>query len=323
MNQLKGTSSALNDTMKKSPSIFRGGLMVLAGNLMLKAIGYVKQLISSAKEWIKEGVEMASTAEGVISAFQKIGQPELLQNLRKETKGLINDFILMQSAVRAKNFGIPIEKLGTLLKFAQQRAQETGESVDYLAKSIINGIRRKSPLILDNLGISTSRLQEQVKKTGDFTTVAIQIVNEELEKQGDLALTSADRGTQAAVKWQNNQLKVGKALLGVKNLFNQLSSDTADWISGMTARHLPGLLKWLENFMNELVDIYNNSLRVRLAVRSWLASFKVAGALVIAMIKTVSDNMIVLAKTANAALKLDFKGAIRAWDEYGNNIRNN
>ncbi|MDR1221753.1 MAG: hypothetical protein LBL07_02585 [Tannerella sp.] len=323
MNQLKGTSSALNDTMKKSPSIFRGGLMVLAGNLMLKAIGYVKQLIGSAKEWIGEGVEMASTAEGVISAFQRLGQPELLKNLRKETKGLINDFILMQSAVRAKNFGIPIEKLGTLLKFAQQRAQETGESVDYLAKSIINGIGRKSPLILDNLGISTVRLQEQVKKTGDFTAAVIQIVNEELEKQGDLALTSADRSEQAAVKWQNNQLKVGKALLGVKNLFSQLSSASADWFSGMTDRHLPGLLKQLESFINELIDLYNNSIRVRIAVRSWITSFKAGGAMIIAILKSIGDNIIVLAKTANAALKLDFKGAIRAWDEYGNSIRDN
>ncbi|MDR1096970.1 MAG: hypothetical protein LBL57_02440, partial [Tannerella sp.] len=323
MNQLKGTSSALNDTMKKSPSIFRGGLMVLAGNLMLKAIGYVKQLISSAKEWIKEGVEMASTAEGVISAFQRLGQPELLKNLRKETKGLINDFILMQSAVRAKNFGIPIEKLGTLLKFAQQRAQETGESVDYLAKSIINGIGRKSPLILDNLGISTSRLQEQVKKTGDFTTAAIQIVNEELEKQGDLALTSADRGTQAAVKWQNNQLKVGNALLGLKNLFSQLSSASADWFSEMTDRHLPGLLKQLESLINESIELYNVSIHVRLAVRSWIVSYKAGVALVIAGLKSIGDNLIIMAKIASAALKLDFKGALRAWDEFGNNIRDN
>lgn len=323
MNQLKGSSSALNDTMKKSPSIFRGALMVFVGNLIMKAIGYVKQLVQSAKEWVKEGMDMAATAEGIMTAFQKLDQPELLKNLRKETKGLINDFILMQSAVRAKNFGIPIEKLGTLLKFAQQRAQETGESVDYLAKSIIDGIGKKSPLIFDNLGISTSRLQEQVKKTGDFTTAAIQIVNEELEKQGDLALTAADKDTQAAVKWQNNQLKVGKALLGVKNIFSQLSSSSADWFSGMIDKYLPNLLKWLEDFINELIEIYNTSLFVRVAVQSWMSSFKVGGSLVIAILKTIGDNIMVLAKTAGAAINLDFKGAAKAWAEYGNNIISN
>ncbi|MDR0349428.1 MAG: hypothetical protein LBH90_08065 [Tannerella sp.] len=323
MNQLKGSSSALNDTMKKSPSIFRGALMVFVGNLMMKALGYVKELIRSAKEWIREGVDMAATAEGVIAAFQRLGQPELLKNLRKETKGLINDFILMRSAVRAKNFQIPIERLGTLLKFAQQRAQETGESVDDLTKSIIDGIGKKSPQILDNLGISTSRLQEKVKETGDFTTAAIQIVNEELEKQGDLALTAADKDTQATVKWQNNQLKIGKALLGVKNIFSQLSSSSADWFSGMIDKYLPNLLKWLESFINELIEIYNSSILVRIAVQSWISSFKVGGSFVIAILKSIGDNIMVLAKTAGAAIKLDFKGAAKAWAEYGHNIINN
>ena len=44
-----------------------------------------------------------------------------------------------------------------------------------------------------------ARLREKTKETGDFMTAAIGIVNEELEKQGDLALTSADKGTAVAI----------------------------------------------------------------------------------------------------------------------------
>jgi hypothetical protein len=188
------------------------------------------------KDFVSEGMKMAAAAEGISTAFNKISAPGLLDNLRRETKGLVSDMTLMQSAVQAKNFSIPIESLGKLLKFAQQRAQETGQSVDYLTNSIIMGLGRKSPLILDNLGISAVRLREEAKKSGNFMKSAIKIVNEELEKQGTLALTSADKGTQAAIKWENAQLKLGQRFLGLRNAWNKFSSEIADSIADFATK---------------------------------------------------------------------------------------
>ena len=187
--------------------------------------------IGKIKDFVSEGMKMASAAEGITKAFNKMDHPDLLKNLRQETKGLIDDLTLMSASVKAENFGIPVEHLGKLLKFAQQRAQETGMSVDYLTESIVMGLGRKSPLILDNLGISAVRLREKTKETGDFMTAAIGIVNEELEKQGDLALTSADKATQASVKWKNAQLAVGQSTKWLGDTWNEFSIKVADGIT--------------------------------------------------------------------------------------------
>lgn len=206
---------------------------VLALMATYAVVRFFQELTMAAVNFIKEGIQMAAVAEGVRNAFNKLNQPNLLANLRAETKGMVNDFLLMQSAVRADKFNIPVEQLGKLLKFAQQRAQETGDSVDYLVNSIIMGIGRKSSLILDNLGISATRLQKEVGEAGDFTKGVINIVNEELEKQGNLALTSAEKAQQSAAKWQNAQLMIGTSLKWVKDGISEMSGAVADAFVGL------------------------------------------------------------------------------------------
>ncbi|TFD95540.1 hypothetical protein E2605_11885 [Dysgonomonas capnocytophagoides] len=206
---------------------------VLALMATYAVVRFFQELTMAAVNFVKEGIQMAAVAEGVRNAFNKLNQPNLLTNLRAETKGMVNDFLLMQSAVRADKFNIPVEQLGKLLKFAQQRAQETGDSVDYLVNSIIMGIGRKSSLILDNLGISATRLQKEVGEAGDFTKGVINIVNEELEKQGNLALTSAEKAQQSAAKWQNAQLMIGTSLKWVKDGISEMSGAVADAFVGL------------------------------------------------------------------------------------------
>ena len=75
--------------------------------------------------------------------------PSLTNDLKTATRGTVSEFDLMKSAVSANNFKIPLESLSSYLAFATRRAEETGQSVDYLVDSIIMGIGRKSPMILD------------------------------------------------------------------------------------------------------------------------------------------------------------------------------
>ena len=107
--------------------------------------------VDAIRQFVSESVDLANQAEGVRAAFDRINDPQLLSNLREATKGTIDDLELMKAAVKAKNFNIPLNQLGNLLGFAQQRATETGESIDYMAESIVLGIARKSIPILDNL----------------------------------------------------------------------------------------------------------------------------------------------------------------------------
>ena len=134
-------------------------------------------------------VKAFADIEGVSSAFDRLNQPGLLDNLQAATKGTVSNLELMKSAVRAENFKIPLEQLGTLLEFARRRAKDTGEDVDYLVNSIVTGIGRKSPLILDNLGISATSLKEGLKgasfeasSIGDVAKAVGVIAGKELAK---------------------------------------------------------------------------------------------------------------------------------------------
>ena len=184
--------------------------------------------VQALSNFAKESVEIALKAEGIERAFGKLNSPQLLDNLRQATRGTISDLELMRGAVVANNFQIPLEKLGSLFQFASVRARETGESVDYLTNSIVTGIARKSPLILDNLGINVKRVQEEFKKTGDFAQAAFKIVNEEIAAQGIYIETDADKVDQLAASFQNFKLLAGQTLLALKQGFTGFAQGIAD-----------------------------------------------------------------------------------------------
>lgn len=170
----------------------------------------------------KEAVQLSAKAEGVERAFARIGSPELLDGLRRATKGTVSDLNLMTAAVRASNFKIPLEQMGTLLEFARRRAAETGESVDYLVESIVVGIGRKSPLILDNLGISAVELRKrfngisvEAAEVGDVAKIVGDIATEELQKMGADSQTTAVRLAQITAEFENMKTEVGAALINV------------------------------------------------------------------------------------------------------------
>lgn len=206
----KKTEESLGDTI-----LSKGKLATFFGNMYTKAVEWAGEAIVKVKEFVGEGVKMAGMAQGIERAFNRISTPGMLDELRQSTKGMVNDLQLMQAAVKANNFKIPLDELGTLLRFAQQRAQETGESVEYLTESIVTGIGRQSPLILDNLGISVVKLREEVAKTGDFAKAVGAIVREELSKSSTSIDTAADKAQQRAVLLQNIQLSIGQRMIGM------------------------------------------------------------------------------------------------------------
>jgi len=144
-----------------------------------------------------EAKELGEQATAIVPAFERLGRPGLLADLVKSTSQTVGNLELMKQAIRASNFQIPLEQLGKLFQFAQIRAKETGESVDFLVNSIISGIGRKSPLILDNLGISAVRLRRELKGVGTETSTVGQIaaavgaiIDEEMGIRGGAAISN-------------------------------------------------------------------------------------------------------------------------------------
>lgn len=175
--------------------------------------------VGSIQQFVSETSKLAGQADGVRVAFNRMAPEGMLDNLRKATRGTVSDLELMQNAVKAGNFGIPLKEMGTLLEFASRRAQETGDSVDYLVSSIVTGIGRKSPMILDNLGISTSRLKAEfhgasveAQSIADVTAAVAKIAKEEMSKAGTATITAADAAAQVTANMNNLQVAIGDRL---------------------------------------------------------------------------------------------------------------
>nr|WP_293583577.1 2-oxoacid:ferredoxin oxidoreductase subunit delta [Prevotella sp.] len=202
---------------------------MLYGNMMTKAAelfgSYAQGFKDSVKELIDGGLEMAETADGVTKAFKDMDQPDLLENLRKATKNTVNDVQLMTAAVQANDFRIPLEDLGKYLEFAQLKVQQTGQSVDYMTNSIVTGLGRKSPLILDNLGISAAEISEKTKETGDFMKAVAEIVDTQLAEAGETYISAADRAAQKTVELQNAQKALGDEILPLKEQWDDAYAD--------------------------------------------------------------------------------------------------
>jgi len=235
MKELKDNSKGVQQQLNAVPSGKGGFLTVLkgvfAGNMLTKGAMMLADLANKARAFIQQGVEMAAAAQGIDHAFNRIANRDYLNELRKQTKGLVSDLSLMTLAVRAENFDIPLSQLGKLLQFAQNRARDTGESVDYLSESIIMGIGRKSPLILDNLGISAVRIREEFKKSGDMATAVGNIIKEEMAEAGEVIDTAADAATRKKVAWENLQLATGNFFIKFKSGWDDFTTRFAEGLT--------------------------------------------------------------------------------------------
>lgn len=196
------------------------------GQLGIKTLELVarvgKSIAGEFSETIDKSVELAESADGVVHAFEKIGTEDYLQTLRDATKGTVSDIELMKAAVKAKDFRIPLEDLGKYLSFAQLKAQQTGQSLDYMVDSIVTGLGRQSPQILDNLGLSAAEISEKTKETGDFMKGVASIVEKNLAAAGETYISAADRAAKRTADLENAQLSLGKALVPIKEEFTDI-----------------------------------------------------------------------------------------------------
>lgn len=202
LKQFRGAMGNIDHSLKK----LSGGFGALGG-----VIG-ATFIVDGIRQFASEAIDLAAQAQGVESAFKRLNDPLLLSKLRKATSGTVGDLKLMQTAVKAENFRIPMDVLAKGLEFAQRRAQDTGESVDYMVDSFVTGLGRESVKILDNLGISTIELQEKTKELGSMAAAVGQIMDEEFAKSGDRVVTTSMKIDQQKASIENLKKEIGEGL---------------------------------------------------------------------------------------------------------------
>ena len=212
IKETKDELYSLKDVGGKGGGLFggnglTGALAVAGGNLIASG---VTKLAGEMKDTIQQSVELAKAGEGVRLAFERLNKPGLLDNLKEATHGTVSELELMKAAVKFDDFKLPVEELGTLLAFAQKKAKDTGQSVDYMVDSIVTGLGRKSLMILDNLGLSAAQIKDRMKEGGDMTKAVAEIIREEMEKAGEYVETAADRAARAAADASDKMENLGR-----------------------------------------------------------------------------------------------------------------
>lgn len=141
---------------------------------------------------------------GVVQAFDALSQSigvtsnVFLADLREAARGTVADMALMRQANLALAGAGPqlAEALGKqgglagLLEIARVQARATGQDVDYLFNSLVTGVKRSSPLLIDNTGLvlkvgeATDAYAKAIGKAADALTAEerqIALLNATLE----------------------------------------------------------------------------------------------------------------------------------------------
>jgi len=197
----------------KQDNLTMGGILNQATkSLTAYAAGFTSLAagVGALHSLVEESVQLAKQGEGIRLAFERLNRPDLLDGLRQATHNTVTDIELMKQAVKFDNFKLSLDDMGTMLAFAQQKAKDTGESIDYMVDSITTGLGRQSKQILDNLGISAAELTKRMNEGKTMTEAVADIIREEMGKAGDYINTASDKAAQADVKIKNAMEQLGQ-----------------------------------------------------------------------------------------------------------------
>ena len=219
-NEIRETEGLLSKIKKQAGAV---GFPVAGALLFTQALG---SIAVKAKEFITNSVNMAIEAKGIEFAFKRLGDEgeDAFKRVKASTRGLLSDLEIKKSLVEFDNFNISLEETDTLFEFLALRATQTGESVDKLKQSLVEGLSKESKLRIDNLGISTAALNEELERTPNFVQAVANIAKTEIVRAGDV-LDNAASSTQ---KWnatlQNTQLRFGNLInnTGAVSFFQKL-----------------------------------------------------------------------------------------------------
>lgn len=215
-----------------------------ASKLMVGSIGLITAevaMLKKAFDFGEAGAAVTQTRESFHTLLAEIGAaPDLLEQLQAASKGTISDLDLMSStalllAGTSQELGRELAgnapQIMEIAKAANKLNPSLG-SVQFLYDSLMRGIKRGSPLIIDNTGLTLKlgeaydALAQKLGKNADELTAEEQklaILNSTLEAGDQLiaqvggntdAATDSFQRMKAAVKNATDEIKelAGKAL---------------------------------------------------------------------------------------------------------------
>lgn len=198
-NEIDKTQGRLGTSAEKAAGrmstlgdIAKTAIGFAVGTVAVKAIGKLTGVVG---EFITVGPALVDMEDAFISLAETYGlaADEMLWNMSEAAKGTISNSKLIAAANKAligsgkelgKEFGVALPRL---LEMARASAKATGDDVGFLFESLVLGIKRSSPMIIDNTG-----LQLKLGEAQEAYAESLGVTVEELSaEQKQLALLNA------------------------------------------------------------------------------------------------------------------------------------
>ena len=164
----------------------------------------------------------AAPLQGIGSAFEAMSAKAgvSLDALRTSANGTVSDFELMRMANVAltgagedfgKEFG---QNLPKLLEAARAAAKATGQDVGFLFNSLVTGIKRGSPMLIDNTGL-VLKLGEANQAMADKLGISVEELTAE-EKQIAILNATVEAGAKMVAQFGGGQVTAAEQLAQFK-----------------------------------------------------------------------------------------------------------
>lgn len=143
------SGSAMSKALQGVGGIAKTALGVLTGNVLTSAL---KSVVSGVAELAQSALEIPNVA----ASFEGLGGS--IEKMREGSLGMVTDVELMKSFNSAAQLVSQdfAQKLPDAMGYLSKVAAATGQDMGFMLDSLVKGVGRVSPMILDNLGIQVN-----------------------------------------------------------------------------------------------------------------------------------------------------------------------
>lgn len=269
--KIRGDDSALPGVLNRSRGMVRGFVTNMtrgiAQGIGQTVVGGVRMVVQG----VGDGIAGAGQLKQVSGAFNEItkdiegGADGMLQSLKDGSAQMVTNTELMKAYNKANSLvGQDFaNRLPDAMKLLRKQAAATGEDMTFFTDSLVTGIGRMSPMILDNLGLQVSladanaKYAESLGKTTEELTKEEQQIALMNEVMGQLKEKTADLPDvldDASTKMTQFKTRVADATNELISKFLPGLNAGLDKAMPLLESMIPILMAWADQFINFAIE---------------------------------------------------------------------
>ncbi|EAR14672.1 coiled-coil domain-containing protein [Robiginitalea biformata] len=218
--RVRGADQAVGD-FQRNVGNYKSGIAGLLPTIrqLVGGLGLIEG-IRIGFRFLRDAAAVERQARGVQFAFERLGDSgeQAFEKVQAATRGLVSNLEIKRSLVEFDNFNISLEESATLFEFLAVRAAQTGQNIDKLRDSLVEGLSKESKLRIDNLGISAQELNQELAQTPDFVQAVANIARRELGQAGGILDDAANGGDRFNAAMEDLTVTVGQLVNQIKGL---------------------------------------------------------------------------------------------------------